>query len=108
MGLLIASQFLIANHAAAYAVLLLATTCMGLAFGLTVPVINTCSAAFFPKTADRALLTLNTLLGLGTGLRRRFRRPRILVGIARSRCRPLCRTLGFRYAAHHFGRFANR
>ena len=68
MGLLIASQFLMANQTAAYAVLLLATTCMGLAFGLTVPVINTCAAAFFPKTADRALLTLNTLLGLGTAL----------------------------------------
>jgi MFS family permease len=68
MGLLIASQFLIANHTAAYAVLLLATTCMGLAFGLTVPVINTCAAAFFPAAADRALLTLNTLLGLGTAL----------------------------------------
>ena len=68
MGLLIASQFLMANQTTAYAVLLLATTCMGLAFGLTVPVINTCAAAFFPKTADRALLTLNTLLGLGTAL----------------------------------------
>jgi MFS family permease len=68
MGLLIASQFLMANHTAAYAVLLLATTCMGLAFGLTVPVINTCAAAFFPAAADRALLTLNTLLGLGTAL----------------------------------------
>jgi MFS family permease len=68
MGLLIASQFLMANQTAAYAVLLLATTCMGLAFGFTVPVINTCAAAFFPKTADRALLTLNTLLGLGTAL----------------------------------------
>jgi MFS family permease len=68
MGLLIASQFLMANQTAAYAVLLLATTCMGLAFGLTVPVINTCAAAFFPAAADRALLTLNTLLGLGTAL----------------------------------------
>jgi predicted MFS family arabinose efflux permease len=57
-----------ANQTAAYAILLLATTCMGLAFGLTVPVINTCAAAFFPSTADRALLTLNTLLGLGTAL----------------------------------------
>jgi predicted MFS family arabinose efflux permease len=33
-----------------------------------VPVINTCAAAFFPQTSDRALLTLNTLLGLGTAL----------------------------------------
>jgi predicted MFS family arabinose efflux permease len=47
---------------------MVATSFMGLAFGLTVPVINTCAAAFFPKTADRALLTLNTLLGLGTAL----------------------------------------
>jgi len=68
MGLLITSQFLMANQTDAYAMLLLATTCMGLAFGLTVPVINTCAAAFFPSTADRALLTLNTLLGLGTAL----------------------------------------
>jgi MFS family permease len=68
MGLLIASQFLMTDRTVAYAVLLLATTCMGLAFGLTVPVINTCAAAFFPSTADRAVLTLNTLLGLGTAL----------------------------------------
>jgi MFS family permease len=68
MGLLIASQFLMVDHTAAYTILLLATTCMGLAFGLTVPVINTCAAAFFPLTADRAVLTLNTLLGLGTAL----------------------------------------
>jgi len=68
MALLIGSQFVIGERIAAYALLMLATTFMGLAFGLTVPVINTCAAAFFPKTADRALLTLNTLLGLGTAL----------------------------------------
>jgi len=68
MALLIASQFLAGNHSFAYPVLMVATSFMGLAFGLTVPVINTCAAAFFPKTADRALLTLNTLLGLGTAL----------------------------------------
>ncbi len=68
MALLIGSQFLIGERMAAYASLMLATTFMGLAFGLTVPVINTCAAAFFPATADRAVLTLNTLLGLGTAL----------------------------------------
>jgi MFS family permease len=68
MGLLIASQFIAGNPSLAYPVLLVATSFMGLAFGLTVPVINTCAATFFPKTADRALLALNTLLGLGTAL----------------------------------------
>lgn len=68
MGLLIGSQFVAGERMAAYALLMLATTCMGVAFGLTVPVINTCAAAFFPNTADRALLILNTLLGLGTAL----------------------------------------
>ncbi|MCX6974778.1 MAG: MFS transporter [Verrucomicrobia bacterium] len=68
MGLLIVSQFIASQHAAAYATLLLATTFMGLAFGLTVPVINTCAAEFFPAKADRAVLALNTLLGLGTAL----------------------------------------
>jgi MFS family permease len=68
MALLIGSQFLMGDRIAAYALLMLATTFMGVAFGLTVPVINTCAAAFFPATADRAVLTLNTLLGLGTAL----------------------------------------
>jgi len=68
MALLIASQFIAGDQSIAYPVLMVATSFMGLAFGLTVPVINTCAAAFFPQTADRALLTLNTLLGLGTAL----------------------------------------
>jgi len=68
MALLIASQFIAGDHSLAYPTLIVATSFMGLAFGLTVPVINTCAGAFFPKTADRALLTLNTLLGLGTAL----------------------------------------
>jgi hypothetical protein len=57
MGLLIASQFLMADRTAAYAVLLLATTCIGLAFGLAVPVINTCAAAFFPLATGMELPT---------------------------------------------------
>jgi len=41
---------------------------MGLAFGFTVPTINTFAAEFFPEKVDRAVLALNTLLGLGTAL----------------------------------------
>ena len=51
-----------------YAMLLLATTSLGIGFGLTVPALNTFAAAFFPAAADRAVLYLNALLGLGTAL----------------------------------------
>ena len=54
--------------ALAYAILLAATTCMGIGFGFTVPALNTLAAAFFPQTVDRAVLGLNALLGLGTAL----------------------------------------
>ena len=37
-------------------------------FGLTVPSINTFTAAFHPDTVDRSVLVLNSLLGLGTAL----------------------------------------
>ena len=52
----------------AYAVLLVSTAFLGTGFGLTVPVINTYVAAFRPDHADRAVLVLNALLGLGTAL----------------------------------------
>jgi fucose permease len=48
--------------------LLLATTSLGIGFGLTVPAINTFAAAFAPAAAARAVLYLNALLGLGTAL----------------------------------------
>jgi MFS family permease len=51
-----------------YGVLLLATTFLGLGFGLTVPALNTLTAAFHPDSVDRAVLSLNALLGLGTAL----------------------------------------
>jgi len=51
-----------------FATLLLATTSLGIGFGLTVPAINTLAAGFFPAAADRAVLYLNALLGLGTAL----------------------------------------
>ncbi len=53
---------------AAYPLLLVATGLLGTGFGLTVPTLNTYAAAFQPERADRAVLTLNALLGLGTAL----------------------------------------
>jgi fucose permease len=68
MALLVASKFVMDQHAEAYGFLLGATTCMGLGFGFTVPVLNTFAAAFFPHAVDGAILGLNALLGLGTAL----------------------------------------
>jgi MFS family permease len=68
MTLLVASRFVMREHSAAYGILLVATTCMGIGFGFTVPAINTFAAAFFPKKVDKAVLALNALLGLGTAL----------------------------------------
>ena len=68
MMFLVSSQFVMRNHPLAYSLLLLATTCMGIGFGLTVPAINTFAAAFFPHNVDRAVLVLNALLGVGTAL----------------------------------------
>ncbi len=48
--------------------LLVATTSLGIGFGFAVPALNTFAAAFFPERADRAVLYLNALLGLGTAL----------------------------------------
>jgi fucose permease len=56
------------GDAAAYPLLLGATAFLGAGFGLTVPALNTYVAAFQPDRADRAVLTLNALLGLGTAL----------------------------------------
>ena len=67
MALLFASQFAIGT-AAAYPMLLLATACLGAGFGLTVPALNTLTAAFHPGRVDRAVLVLNALLGVGTVL----------------------------------------
>jgi fucose permease len=68
MALLVASQFFIGQGPLPYAMLLLATTSLGVGFGLTVPALNTFAASFFPAAADRAVLYLNALLGLGTAL----------------------------------------
>ncbi|HZM02646.1 MAG TPA: MFS transporter [Candidatus Saccharimonadales bacterium] len=68
MTLLVASRFVMKDHSLAYGILLVATGCMGIGFGFTVPALNTLAAAFFPKKVDRAVLVLNALLGLGTAL----------------------------------------
>jgi MFS family permease len=68
MLLLVLSQLAIGHGALAYLMLLLATTSLGLGFGLTVPALNTLAATFFPERVDSAVLILNALLGLGTAL----------------------------------------
>jgi MFS family permease len=67
MTLLLASAP-IAGESGAYALLLLATACLGAGFGLTVPALNTMTAHFHPDAPDRAVLVLNALLGFGTVL----------------------------------------
>jgi fucose permease len=68
MLLLLLSQAFMTNTTLAYVMLLLATTCLGIGFGLTVPSLNTFVASFFPSAVERAVLSLNALLGLGTVL----------------------------------------
>ncbi len=68
MLLLMASSIFMARHAAAYALLLAATGCLGVGFGFAVPALNTFTAKFHPSNVDSATLTLNALLGLGTAL----------------------------------------
>jgi hypothetical protein len=68
MVLLIASWLVVHQHALAFALLLVATGCLGAGFGLTVPALNTLTAAFHPLSVDRSVLVLNALLGLGTAL----------------------------------------
>ena len=68
MTLLALSRLLLGMPDMAFGVLLFATGALGLGFGATVMALNTYAEAFFPKRADRAVLALNALLGLGTAL----------------------------------------
>jgi MFS family permease len=68
MALLFLSQFAIGLGALPYLMLLVATTSLGFGFGMAVPSLNTFAAGFYPDRADRAVLYLNALLGLGTAL----------------------------------------
>ena len=66
MTLLVISSLFTGNETVAYALLLLATTSLGIGFGFTVPALNTFTAAFNPTKVDSSVLVLNALLGLGT------------------------------------------
>jgi len=68
MALLALSRLLLGRTDAAFGLLLVATGTLGFGFGATVMALNTYAEAFFPERTDRAVLTLNALLGLGTAL----------------------------------------
>ncbi|HEY7692980.1 MAG TPA: MFS transporter [Gaiellaceae bacterium] len=68
MVLLLASQFFETDSAVAFPMLLVATAFVGVGFGLTVPALNTLTAAFHPAAVESSVLVLNALLGLGTAL----------------------------------------
>jgi MFS family permease len=68
MALLVTTTLLTEDSPLAYALLLVATACLGAGFGLAVPLLNTFTAAFHPAAVDRSVLVLNALLGLGTAL----------------------------------------
>jgi MFS family permease len=63
MALLLAS---IPGHS--YPLLLAATAFVGLGFGLTVPALNSLTAAFHPDRVAASVLVLNAILGVGTVL----------------------------------------
>src|SRR5262249_13638205 len=68
MLLLITSRLVMTDQTIAFPLLLVATACLGVGFGLTVPILNTLTAAFYPEAVDRSVLMLNALLGVGTAL----------------------------------------
>lgn len=68
MSLLIVSSLFETNTSVAFPLLLVATAFLGAGFGLTVPALNTLTAAFHPAAVEGSVLTLNALLGLGTVL----------------------------------------
>jgi MFS family permease len=68
IALLILSTLFESDTAVAFPLLLVATAFLGVGFGLTVPALNTLTAAFHPGAVDSSVLTLNALLGLGTAL----------------------------------------
>jgi FHS family glucose/mannose:H+ symporter-like MFS transporter len=68
MALLALSVLLLGAPDMAFGILLVASGALGLGFGATVMALNTYAETFFPESADRAVLLLNALLGLGTAL----------------------------------------
>ena len=85
MSLLVVSQSFIGAGALPYAILLLATTSLGIGFGLTVPAINTFAAAFFPPRGPRGPVPeriARARHGAGAGARGGLPGPRPVVGPA--------------------------
>jgi MFS family permease len=68
MALLVASTFVESDTTVAFPLLLIGTAFLGVGFGLTVPALNTLTAAFHPDRVESSVLVLNALLGLGTAL----------------------------------------
>jgi fucose permease len=68
MILLALSRLLQGVPAAAYGVLLVATGALGFGFGTVVMALNIYAEEFSPGREDRAVLSLNALLGAGTAL----------------------------------------
>ena len=65
---LLAGSALLAGRPVAFPLVCLATGALGFGFGATVTALNSFGEAFFPERPDRAVLTLNALLGVGTAL----------------------------------------
>jgi MFS family permease len=68
MTLLAFTPLALHDPSLAYGMLLTATGCLGVGFGLTVPTLNTLAALLYPNKVDSTLLILNALLGVGTAL----------------------------------------
>lgn len=68
MTLLALSAAFMHNHSLAYWMLMIATGCLGIGFGVVVPTINRVAEELYPTKSDAAVLTLNALLGVGTAL----------------------------------------
>jgi fucose permease len=68
MVLLLTSQAFLDDKTVAYRILLAATAFVGAGFGLTVPALNSLTAAFHPDRVNASVLVLNAVLGLGTVL----------------------------------------
>ncbi len=68
MILLALSRLLQGAPGVAYGILLVATGCLGFGFGTVVMALNTLAEEFSPGREDRAVLSLNALLGAGTAL----------------------------------------
>lgn len=64
---LLASSVLVMKNGS-YLMLICATGCLGLGFGLLVPTLNEMAALLYPAKVNSALLVLNALLGVGTAL----------------------------------------